>query len=143
LAAYRASFRPSDTLAEPYALVAAAVVCAESNERAAWLGLPGALSFLRVRFGRPGLLPTPEEAAAYPYTAEEQAFIATRQEHQVIGDPTAVTRGLAALLERTGADELMLTTVVHDHADRVRSYELVASEVIPALSLLTERTTSA
>ena len=133
LATYRSLFRPSDTLATPYALVAVAVVCAESNERAAWLALPGALSFLRLRSGQPGLLPTPEEAAGYPYTSVEQAFIQQRQAHQVIGDPTAVTHGLAALLQQTAADELMLMTVVHDHADRVRSYELVASETIPRL----------
>jgi luciferase family oxidoreductase group 1 len=135
LAMYRSLFRPSETLAEPYVLVATAVVCAESNERAAWLALPGALSFLRLRAGRPGLLPTPEEAAAYPYNADEQAFIHKRQAHQVIGDPPTVTRGLATLLQATAADELMLTTVVHDHADRVRSYELVTSDVIPRLQV--------
>jgi alkanesulfonate monooxygenase SsuD/methylene tetrahydromethanopterin reductase-like flavin-dependent oxidoreductase (luciferase family) len=97
------------------------------------LALPGALSFLRLRSGQPGLLPTPEEAAAYPYTPLEQAFVQQRQAHQVVGDPSAVTDGLATLLEQTGADELMLTTVVHDHAERVRSYELVAWDVIPRL----------
>jgi luciferase family oxidoreductase group 1 len=133
LATYRSLFRPSSTLAEPYALVGVAVVCAETHERAARLALPGALSFLRLRSGQPGLLPTPEEAAAYPYTPLEQAFVQQRQAHQVVGDPSAVTDGLATLLEQTGADELMLTTVVHDHADRVRSYELVAWDVIPRL----------
>ncbi|HEY0581990.1 MAG TPA: LLM class flavin-dependent oxidoreductase [Chloroflexota bacterium] len=143
LAAYRSLFRPSAVLAQPYTLVAAAVVCAESDERAAWLALPGALSFLRLRTGRPGLLPTPEEAAAYPYNADEQAFIQTRQKHQVIGDPASVARGLAVLLEETAADELMLTTIVHDHADRVRSYELVASDVIPNVSpMATKRAAS-
>lgn len=134
LEAYRSLFRPSAVLQQPYFLLAVAVVCAESDERARQLALPGALSFLRVRTGRPGLLPTPQEAAAYPYSPEEQAFIDKRQQHQVIGDPSTVTQGLAALLEQTAADELMLTTVVHDHADRLRSYELVASEVMPALT---------
>jgi len=130
LAAYRSLFRPSAVLAEPYAMVAAAVICADSDERAQWLALPSALSFLRLRTGRPGLLSSPEEAAAYPYNAAEQAFIAQRQAHQVIGSPTTVARGLADLLERTQADELMVTTIVHDHADRLRSYELVAREVL-------------
>jgi luciferase family oxidoreductase group 1 len=134
LAAYRAVFRPSAVLDRPYALVAAAVVCADSDEQARWLALPGALSFLRLRAGQPGLLPTPEEAAAYPYTPAEQAFVDKRQAHQIIGDPATVTHGLQALLEQTRADELMLTTVVHDHADRLRSYELVATQVAPHLT---------
>jgi luciferase family oxidoreductase group 1 len=134
LASYRQTFRPSKTLQQPHALVAAAVVCAESDERARWLALPGALSFLRLRSGQPGLLPTPEEAAAYPYSDVEQAFVDSRQRHQIIGSPESVTRGLSALLQETQADELMLTTIVHDHADRLRSYELVASEVGPRLT---------
>ena len=134
LAAYRSSFRPSQTLQEPYAMVAVAVLCAETDERASWLALPSALSFLRLRSGRPGLLPTPEEAAAYPYNEVERAFIEQRQRHQVIGSPPTVARGLTDLLEQTRANELMLTTVVHEHADRVRSYELVAHEVRPVLT---------
>src|SRR5207237_2975104 len=105
VAAYRAAFRPSSALDAPYVLVAAAVVCAESDERARWLALPGALSFLRLRQGRPGVLPTPEEAAAYPYTPAEQAFIDKRQAHQIIGHPETVTRRLQDLLEQTHAHE--------------------------------------
>ena len=127
LALYRAGFRPSATLPEPYAMVAAAVVCADSDERARWLALPGALSFVRLRAGYPELLPSPECAAAYPYTDAERQAIQTRQAHQIVGDPETVKRGLTDLLERTAADELMLTTIVHDHADRLRSYELVAA----------------
>jgi alkanesulfonate monooxygenase SsuD/methylene tetrahydromethanopterin reductase-like flavin-dependent oxidoreductase (luciferase family) len=71
--------------------------------------------------------PVPPAAAAYPYTDAEREAIQTRQAHQVVGDPQTVLRGLIDLLERTAADELMLTTIVHDHADRLRSYELVAA----------------
>jgi luciferase family oxidoreductase group 1 len=133
LAVYRRTFRPSQTLAQPYALVAAAVVCADTDERASWLALPGALSFLRLRAGRPGVLPTPEAAAAYPYSDAEQAFVEQRQKHQIIGSPESVTDGLNELLQQTQADELMLTTIVHSHADRLRSYELVAQEVAPQI----------
>jgi len=127
LALYRSHFRPSALLERPYALVAAAVVCAETDERARWLAGPSALSFLRLRQGRPGQLPSPDEAASYPYTEAERAAIQARQADQVIGSPATVKAGLEALLERTAADELMLTTVVYDHAERVRSYELVAA----------------
>jgi len=131
LALYRAGFRPSATLSKPYAMVAAAVVCADSDDRARWLALPGALSFLRLRAGYPDLLPSPEEAAAYPYTELERQAMQSRQVHQIIGDPETVQRGLTDLLEQTSADELMLTTIVHDHADRVRSYALVAAMTSP------------
>jgi luciferase family oxidoreductase group 1 len=127
LALYRSGFRPSANLEKPYAMVAAAVVCADSDEHARYLALPGALSFLRLRSGHPDLLPSPAAAAAYPYTDAEREAIQTRQAHQVVGDPQTVLRGLIDLLERTAADELMLTTIVHDHADRLRSYELVAA----------------
>jgi luciferase family oxidoreductase group 1 len=134
LAAYRAAFRPSEVLSQPYVMVAAAVVCADSDASARWLASSGALSFLRLRSGQPGVLPSPEEAAAYPYSPAEQAFVDRRQAHQVIGSPDTVATGLQELLSDTHADELMLTTVVHNHADRLRSYELVATDVAPRLN---------
>jgi len=103
------------------------VICAETDDRARWLAGPGALSFLRLRAGRPGPLPSPEEAAAYPYTELERAFIQDRQATQVIGAPGTVRRGLADLLEATAADELMITTMVFDPADRLGSFERVAA----------------
>jgi luciferase family oxidoreductase group 1 len=127
LALYHSHFRPSAALGQPYAMVAAAVVCAESDDRARWLAGSGALSFLRLRAGHPGPLPSPEEAAAYPYTDLERAFVEDRQATQIIGSPETVRRGLAELLKATAADELMLTTMVFDPVDRLRSFELVAA----------------
>ncbi len=138
LALYRECFRPSATLARPHALVAVAVMCAGTDERARWLAAPSALSFLRLRSGRPGTLPSPEEAAAYPYTDLERAFVQERMSSQVIGSPATVRRGIADLLAATDADELMITTIVFDPADRRRSFELVAD-----LAGLAEPTTPA
>jgi luciferase family oxidoreductase group 1 len=126
LALYRERFRPSARLKEPYALVCASVVAAEDDERARYLAGPGGLSFLRLRQGRPGLMPTPEEAAAYPYNEVEKAFLADRMSTQIIGGPDTVLKGLTSLLEQTQADELMIVTMVHDPADQRRGYELVA-----------------
>jgi luciferase family oxidoreductase group 1 len=123
---YRETFRPSDALDRPYAMIGVAVVCAEDDDRARWLAAPAALSFLRLRTGRPGPFPSPEEAAAYPYTDRDRAIIGTRTASQVIGGPETVRRELTELLAATGADELMITTVVHDHGDRIGSYERVA-----------------
>jgi luciferase family oxidoreductase group 1 len=124
---YRSTFRPSEALAEPYGMVAVAAVCAASDDQARWLAAPSALSFLRLRAGKPGLMPTPEEAAEYPYTDQERAMIRARQADQVIGSPESVARGLRTLLERTRASELMLTTMLHGHEHRLTSYELIAS----------------
>ena len=94
--------------------------------------MPGALQFLRLRQGNPGLVPTPEEAAAYPYSAEERAFVEDRLAGQVVGAPDTVRDGVRELVQRTGVDELMIVTNVHDGADRLRSYELLAEAVTPA-----------
>ncbi len=123
---YRQSFSPSQWLEQPYAMVAVSVVCAETEERARWLAGPSMLSFLRLRQGRPGRLATPEEAAAYPFTEEERAVAEGRLDGQALGDPETVHTQLSELVGRTGADELMLTTMVAGITDRVRSFELVA-----------------
>ena len=129
LALYRSNFRPSAELDRPYAMVATSVVCADTSERARWLAAPGALSFLRLRSGRPGVLPTPEEAAEYQYTPAEREAMRARASSAIIGDPDQVSAGLTDLLARTQADEVMVTTIVHGHDDRLRSYRLVAEAV--------------
>jgi luciferase family oxidoreductase group 1 len=131
---YRSEFRPSRRLAEPYAMVAVSAVCADTDERAEWLAGPSGLAFLRLRQGRPGRLPTPEQAARYPYSPVEREFVRHRWEGQALGSPETVTAQLDALLGRTNADELMLTTMVYDIDARIRSYELIAERVRPKLS---------
>jgi luciferase family oxidoreductase group 1 len=131
---YRHAFRPSEWLDEPYAMVAVNTICAETDEQARWLAGPSTLSFLRLRQGRPGRLPTPEAAAAYQYTDLEKAFVEQRWTGQALGSPETVTGQLNDVLERTKADELMLTTMVYDIDARIRSYELVAQQVAPKLT---------
>jgi luciferase family oxidoreductase group 1 len=123
---YRNRFRPSDRLDEPYAMVCASVLAAEDDERARYLAGPGALAFLKLRMNRPDRLPTPQEAAAYDYNDVERAFVADRLASQIIGGPDTVREGIAALVRDTAADELMVTTLVPDPADRLRSFQLVA-----------------
>jgi len=132
LALYRQTFRPSAVLQKPYAMICAAVLAAETDAEARRLALPSALQFLLLRLGTPGLVPTVEEAAAYPYSDQERAFIEHRMAGQVIGAPDTVRDGVRALVERTGVDELMVTTNTHDSADRIRSYELLSSALAPA-----------
>jgi luciferase family oxidoreductase group 1 len=129
LALYRQFFRPSRWLEQPYAMVAVSAVCADTDERAKWLAGPAALSFIQLRTGHPQPLVTPDEAAAYPYSELDRQFVAERAAGQAIGSPDTVSRELAGLVERTKADELMITALVYDIADRIRSIELIAEKV--------------
>ncbi|HEY0168851.1 MAG TPA: LLM class flavin-dependent oxidoreductase [Jatrophihabitans sp.] len=126
LAVYRGSFRPSQWLDEPHAMVAVHATCADTDEEAEYLAKPGWLAFLRLRTGAPIPLPTPEEAAAYEFSPAELAFVEHRKEGQALGSPTTVAAQLSELLGRTGADELMLTNQIYDLAPRLRSYQLIA-----------------
>ena len=126
---YRESFRPNATIESSYLMLGVSVVCGETDEHARWLASPGGLSFVRLRSGRPGRFPSPEDAAAHQYTPHEEALLRERMSSQIIGGPATVRAGLVELAERTGADELMITTMTHSHTDRVRSYELLAETV--------------
>jgi luciferase family oxidoreductase group 1 len=126
VAGYRAAFRPSAELTAPYVMLGVTVICADTDERAEWLSGSGRLSFVRLRTGRAGRLPSPEEAAAHQYTPLEKETARTWTGSQIIGSPERVRKQLLELADRTGADELMITTMVHSHAERLHSYELVA-----------------
>jgi luciferase family oxidoreductase group 1 len=133
LALYRRQFRPSRWLQRPYAMVAVSAVCADTDERAQWLSGPAALSFLQLRAGAPQPLASPAEAAAYPYSPSDLEFALQRSAGQAVGSVETVHRQLAGLLERSRADELMLTTLVYDIEDRIRSFELIAEKVARGL----------
>jgi len=123
---YRESFRPSEHRAEPYAILAVSAVCSDRPGRAEELAGSMGLAVLRMRTGRPTPLPTPEEAAAARYSGPEADQIRRYRRAQVVGEPEAVRDEIAALASATAADEAMILTMVHDHGERVRSYELPA-----------------
>jgi luciferase family oxidoreductase group 1 len=124
--AYREHFRSSERFAEPHAILAASVVCAEADGRAEELASSMGLAWVRMRTGKPGPLPTPEEAMGHPYTPAERRLLEAYRSMQVVGDPPTVRKRLNGMAESTGADEVMVTTMVHDHRERLRSYELLA-----------------
>ena len=126
LALYRRAFRPSAVLAEPYCLISVFALCAEDAAAAQWLHGPSRLSALRQRSGRPATLPSPEEAAGYPYSTAELDVSAETTASHLVGDPATVVEQLGRLVAATGADELMVTTSTFSHADRLASYELLA-----------------
>jgi luciferase family oxidoreductase group 1 len=124
---YRERFHPSSYLAEPRTMIGTSVICAESDARAEELAQPALLNMLRLRQGRLGPLPTIDEAKVYPYTAEEREVIQASRERIFIGSPAAVEEQLTRLTLDAGVDEVMVTTMTHNHQDRRRSYELLAN----------------
>jgi len=107
-------------------MVAASVICAPSTEEAMFQSGASALSIVQMRTGRPGEMPSPEEAAAHEFTPLETQIAAEAMSTHLIGDPTTVVSGLARLQERTAADEIMISTRVHSHEVRIQSLTLVA-----------------
>ena len=128
VAAYRAAFRPG-VLAEPYVVVSADVLVAETVDRARELATPFADWVLSIRRGTAGAIAYPRPGDAVPWEARdaaERAVVADRVDTRVVGDPATVVARLETLQRVTGADELLLTTATHDPADTRRSFALLA-----------------
>ncbi len=129
VAAYRLAFRPSAVLARPHVLVSADVVVAPTDEQARWLASPYGLWVRSIRSGAGAIpFPSPETAAAWSWTDEDRGTVEDRVTTQFAGSPATVAKQLRVLRDATGADELLVTTITHAHADRVRSLELLADE---------------
>ncbi|SNR78142.1 luciferase family oxidoreductase, group 1 [Haloechinothrix alba] len=126
LRAYREAFQPSSVLDAPYVLLGVSVIGADTDERARTLAVPGLLAQLSLRRGRPIPLPSPRTAAQVELTEQERAYVDKRLEKSIAGSPDTVRARLQDLLSETGADELMVTTMVYDHEDRRHSYDLLA-----------------
>jgi len=125
-ATYRTHFTPSAQLSAPHTILAIGVLCAETAERAEELATMVDLAYLRRHSGQPAPLPTLAEAKAYPFTDLERAQAQSFRSRVIIGDSTTVHARIAALVEQTGVNEVMLLTMIADHAARLQSYELLA-----------------
>jgi alkanesulfonate monooxygenase SsuD/methylene tetrahydromethanopterin reductase-like flavin-dependent oxidoreductase (luciferase family) len=128
-AAYRAAFEPSAELARPHVAVSADVVVAEDEATARELATGYALWVRSIRTAEGAIpFPTPQEARAWSWTAADRALVQDRVDTRFVGTPAQVADQLEVLQRAVGADELVVTTITHAHADRVRSYELLAEE---------------
>jgi luciferase family oxidoreductase group 1 len=123
---YQEQFEPSADLPEPRTIVATSVVCADTDERVEELVASMALAWARMRSGRSGPLPSPEEALAHVYTPTELALAQSVRAQRIMGTPDKVKGQLESLIERTKADELMITTLIYGHENRVHVLELLA-----------------
>ncbi|MDX6279383.1 MAG: hypothetical protein QOH03_454 [Kribbellaceae bacterium] len=127
ISSYRELFQPSPEQAKPHAILALAAIVAETEERAQELSLANQLSMLRLRSGRPSPLPSPEEAAAYPWSDGERAAVEEWAGLVSVGTPDQVAADLTRRAASAGADELIITTNIHSPAERRHSYDLLAT----------------
>ncbi|MGZ4442147.1 MAG: LLM class flavin-dependent oxidoreductase [Nocardioidaceae bacterium] len=123
---YRDRFEPSARLAAPRVILGVAAIAAETEERAEALARANDLAMVRLMQNRPGPVPTPEEATAHPWTEQERELAAKRRRFISVGTPDQVHEDLERRRKEADADELIITTQVHDPAERRLSYELVA-----------------
>ncbi len=126
---YRAAFKPSTELERPYVSVSADVVVAGAEAAARELAAGYGLWVRSIRTAEGAIpFPTPEQARRHQWTDADRDLVADRIDTQFVGTPGQVADKLEQLRDATGADELIITTITHDHADRVRSYRLLAEE---------------
>jgi luciferase family oxidoreductase group 1 len=123
---YRSNFRPSESLAEPRAMVGVNAFAAETDEEGWRLFTSLQQAFVGLVRGRRGLLQPPVESMEGLWTPAEQAHVERMTRISVVGSPGSIRRGLEAILDATDADELMLTGQIFDHAARLRSFEIVS-----------------
>ncbi|WP_371667904.1 LLM class flavin-dependent oxidoreductase [Streptomyces sp. NBC_00289] len=126
---YRAFFQPSEFLDKPHVSVSADVVVAEDDDTARELATGYGPWVRSIRTAEGAIeFPTPDEARAHVWNEQDRALVQDRLDTQFVGSPARVADRLEQLQEATQADELLITTITHGHAARVRSYELLAEE---------------
>jgi luciferase family oxidoreductase group 1 len=126
LEVYRGSFKPSAQLARPYVMLGFNVFAADTDEEAQVRATSMQQSFVNLRSGRPGRLPPPLPGYRENAGPAERALLDSVLSCAAIGSPATVREGLEAFIARTGADELMITCNMFDHAARLRSYEIAS-----------------
>ncbi|MBU8545591.1 MULTISPECIES: LLM class flavin-dependent oxidoreductase [Roseomonadaceae] len=126
MAIYRERFRPSAHLAAPHVMLGVNVVAAATDAEARFLFTSLQQAFVNLRTGRAGKLPAPVEGFAERLDPRAQTMLDNALSCSIVGGPETVRRELAAFLDSTGADELMVTAQVHDHAARLRSFAILA-----------------
>ena len=123
---YRRGFRPSERLARPHVMLGVNVVAADSDGEARLLLSSLQQAIVNLRSGRPGPLPPPVEGFATRLTPDQAAMVDDFLSCAAVGAPDTVRRRLDDLVRRTSADELILTSQIHDHRARLRSFEIAA-----------------
>lgn len=131
VALYRARFEPSPYLDRPYVMLGFNVFAADSDDEAHYLASSWQQSFVNLRSGRPGRLPPPREGYVESLPAQARNLLDHVLACTAIGAPATVADRIRAFIRQTGADELIVTSNMHDHAARLHSLEIVAGLIEP------------
>ena len=123
---YRSRFQPSERLAKPYLMLGLNVIAAETDAEARLRFSSLQQAFVNIRTGRAGQLPPPVENYEDQIDLMAKAMLGQALSCSVVGSPETVKSGVEAFIQRTGADELMVTAQIFDHQARLRSYEILA-----------------
>lgn len=123
---YRSNFKPSATLAKPYAMAAMNVIAAESDAEAEFLASSIQQSFVALRTGNPRQMQPPVEGYKSGLPPHIAAMLDELLSCRAIGSEESVSKGIAAFIERTQADEIIIACSMFDHEKRKRSLELTA-----------------
>ena len=126
LAIYRGEFQPSKAYPEPYAMAAVAAYVADTEAEASRLFTSLQQSFVQLRRGRPVPLPPPVASMDGRWNVAEKAGVEHAFREAIVGSPGIAEGKINAFIERTGVDELLLTSAIFDHTARLRSFELIA-----------------
>jgi luciferase family oxidoreductase group 1 len=126
IALYRANFQPSAQLQKPYVMLGFNVFAADSDEEAHFRATSMQQAFVNLRSGRPSRLQPPRAGYLDQLGPAERALLDSVLSCSAIGAPATVAAQLQAFVARTGADELMITSQIFDHAARLRSYQIAA-----------------
>ncbi len=127
IALYRATFKPSAQLMRPYVMLGYNVFAADTDAEAQYLASSMQQAFVSLRSGRPGRLQPPKEGYLDSIAPHERDVLNEVLSCAAIGSPDTVQRNVNAFIKDTGADELIITSMIFDHAARLRSYELTAA----------------
>lgn len=123
---YRDGFRPSRQLDRAYVMLGFNVFAADTQEQAQLIATSMQQAFVNLRSGRPTQLPAPVAGYAQRLAPHERAMLAEVLSCTAIGSPATVRQALADFIERTRPDEVIIASMIHDHAARLRSYEIAA-----------------
>ena len=129
---YRRTFRPSPWLDKPYFMLAVNVFAAPTDEEGRYLRTTMQLAFARLRTGMPGQLPRPVDDLDAHIAPGIRPMVDEALRISAVGSPDSVRAALDDFIAKYEPDELILTGQIHDHAARLRSFE-IAAEVLGAL----------
>ncbi|MFS0784559.1 LLM class flavin-dependent oxidoreductase [Bacillus sp. 1P06AnD] len=126
---YRRSFKPSDVLDRPYAMVGMNVVAADTDEQASYLATSMQQQFLKLLRNQPGPLEPPVDHMDSIWSPLEKEALQQRIGSSIVGSPASIKQQIQTFMDETEADEMIITSTIFDHQARLHSYEIVAQQM--------------